>query len=86
MSAQNKAIDWSRWQGVRGHFTYWKGWIAWQIYMPLPVGILPYWTFSWLLPSVGDYCYWDDAIAAMNAPSAGVTAPPAHPTTDKGGV
>ena len=57
--------DWRRWQGYRGLFTYWKGWAAWQVYRRLPVGVLPFWSFGWLLPSVGDWAYWDDAIAAM---------------------
>lgn len=59
-------MDWSRWQGWRGQITYWKGWLAWQLFRPLPVGHIPLWTYGWLLPSVGDYCYWDDAIAVMN--------------------
>lgn len=59
--------DWSRWQGLRGHFTYWKGWLAWHVFMPLPSHRMPSWSYQWLLPSVGDYAYWDDAIAVMES-------------------
>lgn len=57
--------DWRRWQGWRGHVTYWKGFAAWQLYRALPVVVLPYWAFGWLLPSVGDYAEWDNAIEIM---------------------
>lgn len=49
--------NWRRWQGWRGRVTYWKGWAAWQVYRCIPL--------CWLLPSVGDYAYWDDAMAVM---------------------
>lgn len=61
-----KQVDWRRWQGWRGHVTYWRGWLAWQVYRPMPVHIMPSWSYLWLLPYVGDYAYWDDAIAIMN--------------------
>jgi len=59
--------DWSRWQGWRGHFTYWEGWAAWQVFRCVPVGVAPTWAYLWLLPSVGDYAHWDDAVALMNS-------------------
>lgn len=59
--------DWRRWKGLRGHVTYWKGWTAYQVFMRLPDGSTASKLGLWLLPSVGDYVYWDEAIAAMNA-------------------
>ena len=50
--------DWSRWQGWRGRVTYWKGFAAWQIYRVVPIGLL--------LPTAGDYCFWDDAMIVMS--------------------
>jgi hypothetical protein len=65
--------DWSRWQGWRGSVTYWKGWAAYQIWslFPLSSPDLPFWSYGWLLPSVGDYVYWDDAIALMEYEQGG---------------
>ncbi len=46
-----------RYTGIRGLFTYCKGWLAYHVWMLLPLSIAP----MWLLPSAGDYAYWDDA-------------------------
>jgi hypothetical protein len=59
--------DWSRWKGWRGQVTYWKGWAAYQVFLLLPVSWVP----LWLMPSVGDYAYWDDAMAQMKEDEAG---------------
>ena len=59
--------DWRRWQGWRGQVTYWKGFAAFHVFMSLPVlHLLPYWSYGWLLPSVGDYTEWESAIEIMN--------------------
>jgi hypothetical protein len=57
--------DWSRWQGWRGQVTYWKGWAAYQALRTMPLWRMPLWSYGWLLPSYGDYAYWDDAMAVM---------------------
>lgn len=67
----SKIVDWRRWQGWRGHVTFWKGWAAWQIYRIWPVRWTPSWSYAWLLPSVGDWAYFADAIAAMKKRTSG---------------
>ena len=39
-------------------FRYVKACLAWAVLTLWP-GTLPRWMF-WILPSVGDYAYWDD--------------------------
>lgn len=55
--------DWIRWQGCRGLVNWTLGFACYHIY-----GLLP-WVLAKranvLLPRVGDYIYWDDAIAVM---------------------
>jgi hypothetical protein len=51
----------SRWEGWRGWITWTKGAIAYHVYMALPWPLAK--RCTWLLPSVGDYAYWDDAKA-----------------------
>lgn len=42
----------------RFSFRYAKAVLAWGVLHLWP-GLLPTWMF-WILPSVGDYAYWDD--------------------------
>lgn len=60
------ARDWRRWQGWRGQVTYWKGWLAFHVFMAVPAWVSLS-KLQWLLPSAGDYAHWDEAIAAMRS-------------------
>lgn len=53
----------SRWHGWRGWITWTKGAIAYHVWMALPWPIAK--RCTWMLPSVGDYAYWDDAIISL---------------------
>ena len=67
----DKKTDWSRWQGWRGQITYWRGFVAYYVYLVLPVQNMPYWSWVWLLPYAGDYAYWDEAIEIMTSETTG---------------
>jgi hypothetical protein len=57
--------DWKRWTGWRGWVTWTLGAIAFHTYMALPWWIAK--RSGWMLPRVGDYAYWEEAVAAMSA-------------------
>ena len=50
----------SRWTGWRGWITWTVGAVAYHVWMNLPLAIAK--RSNWMLPYVGDYAYWDDAI------------------------
>ena len=53
----------TRWEGWRGWITWTKGAVAYHVYMALPWPLAK--RCTWMLPYVGDYAYWDDAVKAM---------------------
>lgn len=54
----------SRWTGWRGWITWTVGAVAYHVWMHLPLAIAK--RANWMLPYVGDYAYWDDAIKATD--------------------
>lgn len=56
-------VDFSRWIGWRRLVTWSIGAVAYHVWMHLPFPIAR--RCGWMLPYVGDYAHWDDAIAAM---------------------
>lgn len=58
-------MDWSRWQGWRGWRTWTVGAVAYHVFMLMPWCVARHCT--WMLPWVGDYAYWDDAMAVMRS-------------------
>lgn len=56
-------MNWNRWKGWHGIVTWTLGFIAYHVYMALPWCLAK--RCNWMLPRVGDYAYWDDAISRM---------------------
>lgn len=57
-------MDTSRWTGWRGWRTWLVGGVAFHVYMLMPWQIARHCNF--LLPYVGDYVYFEDALSAID--------------------